>query len=170
MADLRRVVAELGHTEVTTYIQSGNVAFAAAGSGTDSRQLAADIQRAIADQLAVRPGVVVASRHELQQAVAANPFASEPNPKAVHAVFLAEVPAAAGVAAVAAAVERARAKGSRDQAQVDGRTLYLWTPAGFGRSELAVELNRGGARSTPAAAGTARNWATVLALVQLLDG
>jgi uncharacterized protein (DUF1697 family) len=169
MADLRRVVSDIGHTEVATYIQSGNVAFAAADSAIESRQLAGDLERAIAGELAVRPAVVVASRAELEQVVAANPFGDEPNPKAVHAVFLPEVPGPEEVAAVALAVERARAKRSRDEAVVTGKALYLWTPDGFGRSELAVELNRGGARRTPAPLGTARNWATVLALVQLLD-
>jgi uncharacterized protein (DUF1697 family) len=169
MADLRRVVSDLGHTEVATYIQSGNVAFAAAGLPVESNELAVSIERAIAGQLPVRPAVMVVSRDELQQVVAGNPYLSEPNPRFVHAVFLPDTPGTDRLAAVAAAVERAHAKGSRDEARVAGRALYLWTPDGMGRSELAVELNRGTAKSTPAAAGTARNWATVLALVQLLD-
>jgi uncharacterized protein (DUF1697 family) len=169
MADLRRVVGGLGHTEVATYIQSGNIAFAAAGLADDSSNLAAGIERAIAGELTVRPAVVVASRDELQQVVAGNPFASEPNPRLVHAVFLPDAPGPDRVEAIAEAVERARAKGSRDEAHVEGRALYLWTPDGMGRSVLTVELDRGTARIAPAAAGTARNWATVLALVQLLD-
>jgi uncharacterized protein (DUF1697 family) len=169
MADLRRVVSDLGHTEVATYIQSGNVAFAAAGPADESKELAAGIERAIARQLPVRPAVVVASRDELRQVVAGNPFSSEPNPKFVHAVFLPDTPGPDRLAAIAAAVERAHSKGSRDEARVAGRALYLWTPDGMGRSELAVELNRGTARRTPADAGTARNWATVLALVRLFD-
>lgn len=168
MADLREVAASLGHTEVTTYIQSGNVAFAGADPDADSSALAAALEAAIAGRLGVRPAVVVVSRDELLRVVADNPFPDEPNPKAVHAVFFADAAAPDRVAAVAAAVERARAKGSRDEARVVGRALYLWTPDGLGRSVLAAELNRG-AGGGPSASGTARNWATVTTLARLLD-
>jgi uncharacterized protein (DUF1697 family) len=47
---------------------------------------------------------------------------------------------------------------------VVGRTLFLHTPEGYGRSELAARLNRA---SSGAAAGTARNWATVTKLFTL---
>jgi uncharacterized protein (DUF1697 family) len=51
---------------------------------------------------------------------------------------------------------------------VVGRTVYLHTPDGFGRSELAARL----AKADPAATdrgGTARNWATVTKLLAMLD-
>ena len=52
------------------------------------------------------------------------------------------------------------------KATVVGRTLFLHTPDGYGRSELAVRLARsGGAGAT----GTARNWATVTKLLALCD-
>jgi uncharacterized protein (DUF1697 family) len=57
---------------------------------------------------------------------------------------------------------------ARDQASVVGRTVYLRTPDGLGRSELAAQL----ARSNPAAqdrGGTARNWATITKLLAMLD-
>jgi uncharacterized protein (DUF1697 family) len=70
---------------------------------------------------------------------------------------------------VEAAQERVRAQGSRDEARVAGTTLYLHTPDGFGRSDLAAELTRvQGAR--PGAAGTARNWATVQKLLAMCAG
>jgi uncharacterized protein (DUF1697 family) len=74
---------------------------------------------------------------------------------------------AAQVAAVAEAQQGAAVKGSRDEATVIGATLYLNTPAGIGRSELAVQLARNGKKTPP---GTARNWATVTKLLALLDG
>ena len=46
--------------------------------------------------------------------------------------------------------------------------MYLRTPDGLGRSELAAQL----ARSNPAVGdrgGTARNWATVTKLLAMLD-
>ncbi len=169
MADLRQVVASLGHTEVATYIQSGNVLFAAGERAADTGRLAIGLEDAIASQLGIRTGVVVLSRCELRRVADDNPFPDETDPKAVHAVFLRERPGADGIAAVSAAVDRARAKGSRDRAEVVGGTLYLWTPDGMGRSVLAAELNRGGRHRTPMATGTARNAATVQTLLEQLD-
>jgi uncharacterized protein (DUF1697 family) len=60
------------------------------------------------------------------------------------------------------------AKGSRDEATVVGRFLYLRTPDGLGRSELTTELGRPGAARTSQRDGTARNWATVTKLRALL--
>jgi uncharacterized protein (DUF1697 family) len=82
MAHLREVVLGLGHTEVATYIQSGNVVFTS--EEADSAAIAAALERAIAEHLGVRPKVIVLTRAELAQVVADNPFPEEPNPKWVH--------------------------------------------------------------------------------------
>ena len=169
MAELRQVVASLGYGDVASYIQSGNVVFAAARSDANSTALADDLEIAIADQLAVRPVVVVFARRELTQVVRDNPFRDEDDHRRLHAVFLREAPGPDGVASVEAAVERARSKESRDDARVIGRTLYLWTPDGFARSILRSELSRDGQHRSPMQAGTARNWRTVNTLVSLLE-
>jgi uncharacterized protein (DUF1697 family) len=164
MADLRQVAAELGYTNVSTYIQSGNLLFAA-GSG-DPAGLAAALERRIAERLGVRPAVVVIPAADLAQVIADNPFPDAGNPRLVHAVFRIDDLTEAGLAAVAEAASAARTSGSRDEAVVVGRTLYLHTPDGFGRSQLAAQL----AGSPAQAGGTARNWATVTRLMALLTG
>src|SRR5215469_5120881 len=133
MADLRKVAADLGYTDVSTYIQSGNLLFAAAED--DTAGLAATLKRRIAAQLGVRPEVVVISAAELARVIRDNPFPHATDPRLVHAVFRNDDLSDAGLAAVAAAAEKARASGSRDEAVVIGRTLYLHTPDGFGRSQ-----------------------------------
>jgi uncharacterized protein (DUF1697 family) len=162
MADLRAVVEALGHTAVGTYIQSGNVVFTAAGGNTTA--VAAELERAIADTIGVPAPVVVLTRDELAEVVAANPYPDEPNPKLVHVVFTPDKIGAKAAATVAEAADRARAKGSADTVEVSGRVLYLHTPGGIGRSELAIQLSR---LTVPA--GTARNWATVGKLLALCD-
>lgn len=169
MPDLREVVKAMGHREVTTYIQSGNVAFAAADPSAEDAGLARALEVEIAAHLGLRPAVVVASREALGRVVRANPFPRFGDPKTLHAVFLPDAPGPEGIGSVAAAVERARAKGSRDDARVVDRTLFLWTPDGFARSVLRTELDRRGRLRTPMQDGTARNWSTVTALVSLLD-
>jgi uncharacterized protein (DUF1697 family) len=169
MSELREIVAALGHTEVATYIQSGNVVFSASDPNADSEPLATGLQDAIAGRLSVRPAVVVLSRAELTQAIAENPFPGESSPKLLHAVFRRQDLADDAAPAVAAAQQRAADKGSRDEAVIVGRTLYLHTPDGLGRSILAVELNRAGPAATTQRDGTARNWATVTKLMTMLD-
>jgi uncharacterized protein (DUF1697 family) len=162
MADLRQVAESLGHTEVATYIQSGNLVFT--NTGDDTVALADALEQEIARSLAVRPAVVVLSRADLARVIADNPFPGESNPKALHAVFHREPLTDETIAAVTAAEQKARAKGSRDEAAVVGCTLFMRTPDGLGRSELAAQL----ARSVTKTAGTARNWATVNRLLEML--
>jgi uncharacterized protein (DUF1697 family) len=165
MADLRQVMTSLGHADVVTYIQSGNVVFTA--EETDTALMAASIEAAIADALAVTPRVVVLSRAGLAQVARDNPYRAETNPKAVHVVFSAEEPGPDVIEAVAAAQQQAALKGSRDEAQFVGRALFLHTPDGLGRSVLAELLGRARGPLSAKAAGTARNWATVTKLLDL---
>jgi uncharacterized protein (DUF1697 family) len=82
-------------------------------------------------------------------------------------VFLREAPGPGMAAWVADAEGQVRAKGSRDEAQVLGRTVYLHTPDGYPTSELRRVLARTGGPTSVSLAGTARNWATVNRLVAL---
>jgi uncharacterized protein (DUF1697 family) len=164
MADLRAVVAGLGHTDVATYIQSGNVLFTSGGADTEA--LATGLEKAIADSLGVKPAVIVLSRGELERAVRDNPYPDEPNPKLVHAVFFrGRVPPGAAGAIEAGQRRAAERGGGQDSARIVGGAVYLHTPGGFGRSELSLFLL--GRSASPLATGTARNWATVTKLLAL---
>ena len=165
MAKLREVVASLGHADVATYIQSGNVVFSTGQS--DTAALAAALEEAIAQTIGVQARVVVLSREDLTQVVRDNPYADEPNPRAVHAIFLSGQPGPELADQVAAVQDKVAQKGSRDTAQVIGRTIFLHTPDGYGRSDLAAALVKIGQRKTDQVAGTARNWATVTKLAAM---
>ena len=168
MAELRAAVTSLGHAEVTTYIQSGNVLFIPAPAGpADATALAAELERAIADRTGVRARAVVLARGELARCVHDNPYPGEMNPKLLHAVFLPDLPGPGLAAWVADAERHVRARGGRDEARVLGRTVYLHTPDGYPPSELRRMLARPGGPTSAAVAGTARNWATVTRLAEL---
>ena len=175
MATLRAVVESLGHTDVATYIQSGNVLFTAKGSagkggvGNDggTAALAAELEEAVAAGTGVPARVVVLSCAELARVVRDNPYPDEGNPRAVHAVFLTGKPGPELAGVVAAVQEKAAAKGSRDTARIVGRTLFIHTPDGFGRSDLAAQLVAAAGGAKTGVAGTARNWATVAKLLAL---
>jgi len=171
MADLREAVTSLGHTGVSTYIQSGNVLFSTAD--TDNAKLAAALESAIEDRFGIWSSVVVLSRDELAQVLAANPYPDEPNPKMVHVVFLNAEPPGDLLGRISAAESAVAAKGSRDTVQAAGQVLFLHTPDGFGTSELAQTVFK---IITPPAKGkkhglaaTARNWATATKLLSLCD-
>ena len=171
MADLREVVAALGHTGVTTYIQSGNVLFSTAD--TDTAKLAAALESAVEDRFGLWSSVVVLSRDELAGVLAACPYQDEPNPRLVHVVFLNAEPRPDLLGRIETAASAAAAKGSRDAVQAAGRALYVHTPDGFGKSELAQNLFRivtpPSEQKKQALAATARNWATATKLLSLCE-
>jgi uncharacterized protein (DUF1697 family) len=171
MTDLREVVTSLGHTGVTTYIQSGNVIFTTDSASTG--ELAAALESAITGRFGIWASVVVLSRDELARILQDNPYPDEPNPKLVHVVFLNGEPPAGLQERIAAAQSAAAAKSSHDTVTAIGHALFLHTPDGFGNSELAQSLFR--IISPPAKekrsglAATARNWATATKLLALCD-
>ena len=174
MADLREVVTSLGHTGVSTYIQSGNVLFSTAED--DTAKLAAALGSAIEDRFGIWSSVVVLSRDELARVLAANPYPDEPNPRMVHVVFLNGSPPRDLLDRITAAEEAAAAKGGRDTVRLAGpsagQALFLHTPDGFGTSELAqnvLKILAPPKKSRAGLAATARNWATATKLLSLSE-
>jgi len=161
---------------VSTYIQSGNVLFST--PDTDNAKLAAALESAIEDRFGIWSSVVVLSRDELAQVLAANPYPDEPNPRMVHVVFLSAEPPGELLTRIAAAESAVAAKGSRDTVQLAGPAagqppaLFLHTPDGFGTSELAQNVFKILAppkKSQPGLAATARNWATATKLLSMCE-
>jgi uncharacterized protein (DUF1697 family) len=167
MAELREVVTSLGHTGVTTYIQSGNVLFTT--EETDTAALASGLEAAIAGKFGINPAVVVLSRDELARILADNPYVDEPNPKVVHVAFLGAEPSQELLDRIKAAESAAAAKGGGDTITAIGKALYLHTPDGYGKSELSEALFRivgTGKKRLPV---TARNWSTSTTLLSLCE-
>ena len=99
------------------------------------------------------------TREEWAALVAANPFPEAVEvPKFLHAAVLAGVPPEG-------AVEKLReSAGEGERIEVVGRVAYLHTPNGFGRSKLAEKFDKG-----IGVANTARNWNTVMKLLEMAD-
>ncbi len=132
------------------------------------RELAAELEDAIKASFGVKTSAVVLTRAELSKVISANPYPDEPNPKWVHGVFLLTEPQKEQHQRVADAVAAAAERGSRDEATIVGKTLYVHTPDGFGTSELAKDLLMKNRRD-PLASGTARNWSTITKLLALCE-
>ncbi|HMC41275.1 MAG TPA: DUF1697 domain-containing protein, partial [Acidimicrobiales bacterium] len=74
MADLRQLFSSLGHEEVATYIQSGNVVFSARPEGIPAAELQSAIESEIEARTGVACAVVVLSAGELSEVISSNPF------------------------------------------------------------------------------------------------
>lgn len=156
VAPLRAALAEAGFGDVATYINSGNAVLT---SGLPAEEVAAAVAEACARRLGFRKDVHARTRAEWAELIARNPFPEATRaPATLHAAVLAGAPEPERIEAL-----RALAEGG-DRIAVAGRVAYLHTPEGFGRSRLAARFDRG-----LGVAATARNWNTVLRLMELAD-
>jgi uncharacterized protein (DUF1697 family) len=153
MSALREIVASLGHKDVDTYLQSGNVVFMPAPGAED---LAVRLEEAIEKATGLDVAVVVRTGEELRSIVEGNPYPVE-DPTRVVVAFLGE------------AVELGDLSlgdlGSYlpDELTLAGREVYVSVPNGQGRSKLMEALTK---RRLPTTL-TVRNWRTVEALADL---
>jgi len=155
MADLRAAVESLGHTDVETYLQSGNVVFTRGGRGTSD--LGAGIRDALRDAVGLDAGVLTRTGAQMAKIVAANPYARE-DPTKVVVTFLAGTGRKPDLDLAAFAPEGLTVHGSE---------IYLDLPHGQARSPLLAALAK---VTTDDGLATSRNWRTVLALAELSAG
>lgn len=144
----------LGCAHVKTYIQSGNAV-------VDKAPLAEDIAAAIKREAGFACRVFVITFAALKKAAALCPFkdAAEASGKSVHVFFLDAAPKAEAVEALGAL------RRPREDFAVAGRTLYLLSPDGVAGSQIAERIDR-----TLGVATTARNWNTIMKLIELAEG
>ncbi len=143
MSDLKSACESAGLANVRTLLQSGNVVFECA-----RRDPAKIIEKALA-HLDVR--VLTRTADELCDLIARNPFDSDRNPSQLIVFFLEKPPAKEALAALRAAIQ------GPEELHASGRELFVYYPAGMGKSKLTnavVERKLG-------MAATARNWNTV---------
>lgn len=156
MEDLRRLYEALGHADVITYIQSGNVVFKSPGDRP--ADLARGIEQRIADELGVEVRVLLRSADELASVIESNPFQLEGvDPSKLHVTFLADQCDPTRIASI-------QVPGSGpDKFRIAGREVYLYCPEGYGETKLNNVFWERKLR----VAATTRNWNTVTKLLQL---
>ncbi len=164
MADLRVALGAAGFTDVSTYIQSGNIVAIPEAPGASGA--ARRVHELIAGAFGLEVPSLGLEVAELREIIKANPFPEVDDGKRLHVIVLPGEPPSSMSAAVADLEQAARVKGSRDRVVLLGRAAYLHTPDGFGSSDLAKRLT--GSRG-PLADGTARNWSTMSMLLDLVQ-
>lgn len=155
MADLAAVVAELGCSNVRTYIQSGNVVFEAPAA--TAKRLPADLTAALEERLRLRVPVVMRSASEMAAVLAGSPFPAE-RTEWLHVGFLAGRPTPEALAAL----EPERF--APDQFAVVGSDVYLYYPNGLARSKMTNAYFDRALKTV----STVRNWRTVQTLASML--
>ena len=160
MKDLREVVEGLGHTEVVTYIQSGNVVFDARSGAGKEEDVRDELEAAIHQRFGSSIPVVLRTHAELVKALKTNPYAAEADADGakVFVLFVSRKPPAAAVQAL----DPNRSPG--DEFTVKGREIYLSCPDGIGRSKLDPAFFK-----KVGADATVRNVNTVRKLIDLSD-
>jgi uncharacterized protein (DUF1697 family) len=156
MRHLAAMFVEAGCSDVRTYIQSGNVVFAATPGVV--KRLADAISRRIAKNFGYRVPVVLRTADELHQVLSGNPFLkSGADGRSLHVAFLADLPDPRRIAAL----DPKRSPG--DSFKLRGREIYLCLPNGV----AGTKLSNAYFDSTLATTSTLRNWRTVLKLVEM---
>jgi uncharacterized protein (DUF1697 family) len=157
MAALRSALQAAGYEGVATYIQSGNVVLrSGAGAGAVGR----GVEQVIEESFGFTVRVLVRNHDELEAIAHANPYLkgqAKAETSKLHVVFLDGSPPASSIARL----DPKRSPG--DEFTVAGHEIYLFHPNGYGRSKLSLDWFERGL----GVAGTARNWNTLLKLIEL---
>jgi len=132
MAELRKLLTNLGFADVATYIQSGTAVFS---SDMPREEIAEDIATGIEGSFGFSTDVILRSLSEFQNAIRQNPFEqAAADPKTLHLFFL------------AAPVSQFNAEGltrfatNGEEFHLCDQVFYLYTPNGFGRSKIGAKI------------------------------
>lgn len=149
MADLRKIMADLGYTDVRSVLNSGNVIFSAAP--LDPMVAATVIEEALVLKLGVAARVIVLTSDELLTIIEENPLLPVTTDPARLLTFILADPALR--AAVEPLCELDWGAGAL---ALGKRAAYVWCPAGVLDSAAAAALNK-----QLGDAITSRNWITL---------
>ena len=147
MSALKQVFESLGATNVSTYLQSGNVVF-------DGSLEPAAVEQAVADEFGVSPRVLVLTASEFRRA-AQNPLREIATDSSRLFVYF--------VDAVPPSVEVPEGI-APEVVSIGKHAAYQWSPQGMGKTKIPARFTK-----SLGPTATARNQRTVDALLALLD-
>ncbi|HPI96996.1 MAG TPA: DUF1697 domain-containing protein [Gammaproteobacteria bacterium] len=161
MEDLKKMFEDSGCTDVTTYIQSGNVIF---NSEIDNNsELKQILEKAIKDTFGFDVPVIIRSHEDLQNILNNTPCGSinlEADGAKYLLTMLAEAPDTDKVETLMSYVKEP------EQLVVKEENIYLYCPNGYGETKLSnvfIEKKLG-------VQATTRNWKTITKLHDMCEG
>lgn len=157
MAELRALCAELGWDEVATYIQSGNVVFAAPGT---SGALESMLEKAIAERFRIEVPVIVRGASQWGGYRTGNPFPHEARDEPNRLMLL----LSKRPPRTEAAAELQQRGSAGEKVKRAGDALWIHYPAGAGTSKLTPSL----IDRVVGSPATARNHRTVVKIEEMV--
>jgi uncharacterized protein (DUF1697 family) len=129
MQDLRELFESLGHTDVATYVQSGNVVFGS--KKFDTARMRRAIEDKVREELGLDVTVLLRSAAELRDVLGSNPLVGRTDDdRLLHVTFLASKPDPEEV------TKLDDVKAGKDELTVGGTEAYLYCPGGYGVTKL----------------------------------
>ena len=158
MTELASLYRDLGFIDPETYIQSGNVIFAA-DKKIKVQDIARSVEAAIHKEFGYDIPVMIRTITEMGSILSSNPFLTEVNfdPAKMAVIFLHETPSESQIEKVA------DVDYPPDKFRIIGNEIYTYCPDGFGRTKIYTNFFEKKMKVT----GTARNWKTITALLNL---
>jgi uncharacterized protein (DUF1697 family) len=149
MQDLKSIFESLEFHNVRTYIQSGNVIFAAAEERPLDLQIR--IERKLEEVLGYKVTAIIRTARELEQVIQGNPFVGNADDGMLYVTFLSEAPTAEAIEQLASY------RNGVDDVHVVNREAYLMCRNGYGRTLFSNNF----LESKLGVQATTRNWQTV---------
>jgi len=161
MTDLKALYESLEFTDVTTYIQSGNVVFKNGGKISDLG-LAKKIETAIEKKYNFQVPVIIRNIEELEKIISNNPFLKEKNIaiEKLHVTFLSRAPNENNIKGIE------NIDFSPDRSFIIGKEVFLHIPESYGETKLSNKFFENKLKVT----ATTRNWKTVNKLFEIASG
>jgi uncharacterized protein (DUF1697 family) len=162
MEALRAAYAELGFSNIKSYIQSGNLVFSSDSS--NSLALAALIYDKIETTFGLKIPTLVLSADDFKSILVANTMANESetdakNPSELHVIFLAEALASPEKIAAIALL-----KHEKEMFAWQANAIFIYCPDGYHKSKI----HNNHIESQLKTAATTRNWRSCQKILELL--
>lgn len=165
MAELRQRLSAVGLGDVRTYVQSGNVVFAA--DGDDPKEQAAVVHDVIEQNFGADVQVLALTSEQMAHVKNGNPFLrQDTDEKHLHVTFLFAPVGKTAFAGLKLPAQEGEQAALASGDGLAGSVIYLHLPHGYGRSKLGNPWFERQLK-TPA---TSRNWRTVVTLTELSAG
>ena len=156
MNDLKKIHTEMGHRNVNTYLQSGNVIYE---TSVKSRgKLTSILEKNYQKAFGFHIDVITCKLLELQKIVKECPFPINKNveSKLINIIQLSDIPDSE----LASVLIK---HGGPEEKHIVGNVLYVYYKEGSGRSKFNLNY----IERTLNVKGTARNWNTITRLIEL---
>ena len=159
MDALKQLFLNLGHQNIVTYIQSGNVIFTS--KSTDVFKIQNDIYEKINQEFGFNIPILIIQKQELESALANNIFVNNRSEDMLklHVTLMSQLPLAADIAKIM------EGNYGVDEFTIVEKSIYLFCPNGYGNTKL----NNTFFEKKLKVSCTTRNWKTVNELLKLAN-